>query len=69
MSILTVIPTKYRKYAYAVLALAALVLAAYKASDGDWLLMSTYILGALGFGTATANTHPVETEHDDTLRV
>ncbi len=67
MQILTVIPAKYRKYVYAALALAALVLTAYKASEGDWLEMAAFILGALGFGTATANTHPNQS-HDDTLR-
>lgn len=60
MNPLTVIPTKARKYVYAVLLLAALALSAYKASEGDWLEFAGLLLGALGFGTATANTHPEE---------
>lgn len=53
---LTVIPTKYRRYVYAVLGLAALCLAAYKASQGDWVEFAGLVLGSLGFGTAGANT-------------
>lgn len=57
MNILTdVLPAKVRKYVYAALALAALVLAAWQASDGDWLLFAANLLGALGFGTAASNT-------------
>lgn len=53
---LTVIPARYRKYAYALLALAAIVVAGIQAADGDWLELVAFVLGALGFGTATSNT-------------
>lgn len=56
MQILTVIPTRYRRYVYAVLGLAALALSAYKASQGDWLEMAGIVLGSLGFGVAASNT-------------
>ena len=57
MGLLTdVLPPKVRKYVYAALAVAALALSAYKASDGDWLEFAGLLLGSLGFGTATANT-------------
>ncbi|APH01678.1 hypothetical protein IGS73_10565 [Janibacter indicus] len=69
MQILTTIPAKYRKYVYALLALAALALSAYKASQGDWVEFAGLILGGLGFGTATANTPAgYESKHDDSLR-
>lgn len=64
MSILTTIPPKYRKYVYAVLALAALALGAWKASQGDWIEFATLLLGSLGFGTATANTDTYDARHD-----
>lgn len=51
-----VLPPKVRKYVYAVLALAALSLAAYKASEGDWLEFAGLLLGSLGFSTASSNT-------------
>jgi hypothetical protein len=50
-----VLPPKARKYVYAVLALAAVVLGVWQASDGDWLLFAANLLGALGFGTAASN--------------
>lgn len=57
MKVLTdVLPARVRKYVYAALMLAAIVLAAWQASDGDWLLFAANLLGALGFGTAAANT-------------
>lgn len=49
-----VLPPKARAAVYAILWLAALVLAAFQASDGDWLQMAIYILGALGFMQAQA---------------
>lgn len=56
MNPLAVIPAKARLYAYALLTLAALALAAYKAAEGDWLEFVALLLGSLGFGTATTNT-------------
>lgn len=53
---LTLLPPKVRLVVYAVLTLAAIALAAYQAADGDWLVAASYVLGALGFGTATSNT-------------
>ena len=51
-----VLPAKVRKYVYALLALGALVLAAYQAAGGDWLEFAGLFLGSLGFGTASSNT-------------
>lgn len=56
MNPLEAIPAKVRVYVYAVLALAALALAAYKASEGDWLEFAGLLLGSLGFSTATTHT-------------
>lgn len=56
--LIDVLPAKARKYVYALLALAAIALGAYKASQGDWLEFSGLLLGSLGFGTAASNTHP-----------
>lgn len=55
MNPLTAIPPKARLYVYALLALAAIVVAAIQAADGDWLTALSYVLGALGFGTAGSN--------------
>lgn len=55
---LTAIPARFRLYVYAVLTLAAIALAAYKAAEGDWVEFSALLLGSLGFGTATSNTNP-----------
>lgn len=61
MNLLTdVLPPQARKYAYALLGLAALALGAYKASDGDWLEFAGLLLGSLGFGTAASNTPSAE---------
>jgi hypothetical protein len=56
MNPLTAIPPKARLYVYALLTLAALGLAAYKAAEGDWLEFAALLLGSLGFGTATTHT-------------
>lgn len=53
-----VLPPQARKYVYALLALAAIVLAAWQASGGDWLVFAGLVLGALGFTTAASNTSP-----------
>ncbi len=52
---LQAIPAQARLYAYAVLALAAIVVAGLQATDGDWLAFAAYVLGALGFSTAGSN--------------
>lgn len=52
-----IVPARHRRRVYALLALLALGLAAYKAAEGDWLEFASYVLGMLGFGTATSNTH------------
>lgn len=51
-----VLPPTARKYVYAALFLAGLGLAAYKASEGDWVEFSATLLASLGFGTAASNT-------------
>jgi hypothetical protein len=55
MNPLTAIPAKARLYVYAVLGLGSLALAAWQASDGDWLVFVGLLLGMLGFGTAASN--------------
>ncbi|WP_374457699.1 hypothetical protein [Nocardioides sp.] len=64
MNPLEAIPARFRKYAYAVLTLAALALAAYKAAEGDWLEFAGLLLGSLGFGTATTHTPATFTRQD-----
>lgn len=57
---LAVLPPKVRAYVYAVLALAAVGVGAWQASQGDWLEAVGLFLGALGFGTAqTHNPHNI----------
>jgi hypothetical protein len=51
-----VIPAAARKYVYAVLTLAALVVAGIQAFDGDWLAFSAYLVAALTGATAASNT-------------
>ncbi|UUW88411.1 hypothetical protein [Pimelobacter simplex] len=51
-----IVPARHRRRVYALLALIALALAAYKASEGDWLEFAGYFLGLLGFSTAVSNT-------------
>lgn len=51
-----IVPARHRRRVYALLALLALALAAYKATQGDWLEFASYVLGVLGFSTATSNT-------------
>ncbi|WP_418063171.1 hypothetical protein [Pimelobacter simplex] len=51
-----IVPARHRRRVYAILALLALTLAAYKASEGDWIEFAGYLLGLLGFGTAVSNT-------------
>lgn len=53
-----ILPARARRYVYAVLALAALVLAAYQATEGDWLAFAAYLIGALTGGTAASNITP-----------
>jgi hypothetical protein len=52
---LTVLPPRVRLVVYAILGLAALVIAAVQAADGDWLEAAALFLGSLGFGTAGSN--------------
>lgn len=52
------LPAKFRKQVYALLALAMVALASWQAADGDWTLFALHLLVGLGFGQAHANTHP-----------
>ena len=52
-----VLPAKVRKYVYALLALAAVVLAGYQATEGDWVQFAVYVVGALTGATAASNTN------------
>ena len=54
-----VLPKKVRRYAYALLFVAALVFAAYQASDGDWLVFTGAVITALLGATAASNTDSV----------
>ena len=51
-----VLPERYRKVAYAVLFVAALVYAAYQTGDGDWLEAVGALLTSLLGATAASNT-------------
>jgi hypothetical protein len=52
-----VLPAKVRKFAYAILFVAALVFAVYQASDGDWVTfvggLITSLLGAVAASNVT----------------
>lgn len=50
-----IVPGRYRKYVYAVLALLALGVSAWQAAGGDWLTFIVLLLGSLGFSTAASN--------------
>lgn len=54
------VPAKYRKYVYAVVAIAAFVYGAYTAANGDWRAMLpaliTAALGALAHANTAAQT-------------
>lgn len=51
------IPAKYRKYVYAVVALAAFVYGVYEASNGDWKQFAIGLVGAAASALAHANTN------------
>lgn len=51
-----VLPEHIRKYAYAILFVAALVFACYQASEGDWTLFVGGLITALFGATAASNT-------------
>lgn len=50
------IPAKYRKYVYALVALASIVLAAWTAAAGDWRVFAASLVSALVSGLAHGNT-------------
>ncbi len=57
MNVLTdVIPARYRKYVYALVALAALIWGAWEASQGDWQVFAGGLIAALVSATAASNT-------------
>lgn len=51
-----IVPAKYRRKVYALLALAALIFAAYQASEGDWATFTGSLLTTLVSLTAASNT-------------
>lgn len=53
-----VLPAKLRKYAYAVLFVAALVYALYQAADGDWATFTGSLLTSLLGLLAASNVKP-----------
>lgn len=55
-----VLPERIRKYAYAVLFVAALVFAVYQASDGNWVEFTGGLITALFGATAASNTGTTE---------
>jgi hypothetical protein len=52
-----VIPAAARKYIYALLSLAAIVVAGIQAFDGDWVAFAAYLVAALTGATAASNTN------------
>lgn len=50
------VPARYRKRVYAGLSLAALVVGAVQAADGDWLQAAGAVLVSLTGATASSNT-------------
>lgn len=52
------IPARYRKYVYAVVALAAFVYGIYEATNGDWKQFAIALVGAAASALAHANTQP-----------
>jgi hypothetical protein len=52
------IPASWRKYVYAIFALAALCFGVWQASKGDWEQFTASLLAALVSGLAHGNTHP-----------
>jgi hypothetical protein len=52
-----VIPAAARKYIYALLSLAAIVVAGVQAFDGDWVAFAAYLVAALTGATAASNTN------------
>lgn len=52
---LTLIPAAYRQYAYALLALIALVITVWQASGGDWRNAVIALVFALSHATAASN--------------
>jgi hypothetical protein len=52
-----VIPASARKYVYALLSLAAIVVAGVQAFDGDWVAFAAYLVAALTGATAASNTN------------
>lgn len=50
-----IIPTKYRRYVYAVLALASVVWTVWQAAGGDWRQFAGGLFAALVSATAASN--------------
>jgi hypothetical protein len=60
-----ILPPKYRKAAYGVLALAGLLYSAYTVAGGDWHVALGSLFASLVLGTAHANTpRPVTPYHE-----
>jgi hypothetical protein len=60
-----ILPPKYRKAAYGVLALAGLLYSAYTVAGGDWHVALGSLFASLVLGTAHANTpKPVMPYHE-----
>lgn len=53
-----ILPEAWRKRAYAILTLAALVFAAWQASQGDWAVFVGALIAALTGATAASNAEP-----------
>lgn len=59
-----VIPPRARKYVYAAVSLAALCLAGWEASQGEWTAFAAYIIGGLSSAMASSNTDAYDAKHD-----
>lgn len=58
ISLWVLVPRRYRRTAYALLAVAAFVAGVYQAHDGDWKETVAYLGSALVGWMASANSAP-----------
>lgn len=59
-----VIPAKYRKKVYALVALAAALFGIWQASEGDWTTFAASVLTFLTTSLAAGNTNPPTTRNE-----
>lgn len=59
-----IIPSPARKYVYAAVFVAGLILTGLQASEGDWLAFATYLVPTLSSAMAASNTNKASSEVD-----